>query len=414
MRALGSSFGGMFTGLVGAIVEAWSELRVHRTRVLLSLIGVAVAVAAITGVVAIGGVLEQSQTESSERYGGRPALLSVNVVDSTGTGTPNATTLEAAEARLANRYGIRYISRVLQGQLSLSTPQGIIQSQALAVDPDYATMHRLRTASGRMPGSADEAHLAPSVVIDDNTWKLLGSPPLAGHPTVTLEGERPVTAVVVGLQRADCDQCYSVTMLYDQYLRVAGTPSVDQGYVPTWEAWVPPKNAGALSERFTADLSAEFGSGWNVQVQRNDYQATQFGDPLLPLKLAVGGIAGLVLLLGALGLLNISLVTVRYRIREIGIRRSFGATAGRVFFSVMMESIVATVAAGFIGVVLAIVALKNPLSAALVSRAVQDVPPFPVSAAILGLVVSTAVGALAGLLPALVAVRVRPIDAIRY
>jgi putative ABC transport system permease protein len=265
-----------------------------------------------------------------------------------------------------------------------------------------------------MPDASDERHLAPSVVIDEGTWKLLGSPPLAGHPTVTIEGERPVTAVVVGVQRADCDQCYSVTMLYDQFLRVAAPPAVDQGFVPNWEAWVPPQNARALSERFTSDLSAEFGSGWNVQVQRNDYQASQSGDPLLPLKLGVGGIAGLVLLLGALGLLNISLVTVRYRIREIGIRRSFGATAGRVFFSVMMESVVATVAAGFIGVVVAIIALKNPLSASLVSGVVQDVPPFPVSAAVLGLLVSVGVGALAGLLPAVVAVRVKPIDAIRY
>ena len=113
-------------------------------------------------------------------------------------------------------------------------------------------------------------------------------------------------------------------------------------------------------------------------------------------------------------MLNISLVTVRYRIREIGIRRSFGATAGRVFFSVMMESIVATVVAGFIGVLLAIVALENPLSVSLIGKIVQDVPPFPVAAAIVGLVVSTIVGALAGLMPAIVAVRVKPIDAIRY
>jgi putative ABC transport system permease protein len=177
---------------------------------------------------------------------------------------------------------------------------------------------------------------------------------------------------------------------------------------------VPPPNAQALSTRFATDLGAELGSGWNISVARNDYLAGGGADPLLPIKLGIGGIAGLVLLLGALGLLNISLVTVRYRIREIGIRRSFGATAGRVFFSVMMESVVATVAAGFVGVILAVIALKNPLSASLVSQAVQDVPPFPVSAAILGLVVSTAVGALAGLLPALVAVRVKPIDAIRY
>jgi len=403
----------VLTGLLGAIVEAWSELRVHRTRVLLSLIGVAVAVAAITGVVAVGGVLEQSLTESNERYGGRPALLTVSVMNADGSGSPDADTMDAALARLASRYGIRYHSRVLQDQLSLTTPRGVVQSQLFAVEPDYPTMHRLRTTMGRMPSQADETHLAPSVVIDDNTWKLLGSPPIATHPTVDLVGEQPVTAVVVGVQRSDCDQCYSVTMLYDQYLKL-GAPSLG-GSPPTWEAWVPPKHAQALKLRFSADLSAEFGGGWNVQVSRTDYAAAGGGyDPLLPLKLGVGGIAGLVLLLGALGLLNISLVTVRYRIREIGIRRSFGATAGRVFFSVMMESVVATVAAGFIGVIVAIIVLKNPLSDSLIARTVQDVPPFPVSAAILGLVVSTAVGALAGLLPALVAVRVKPIDAIRY
>jgi putative ABC transport system permease protein len=327
---------------------------------------------------------------------------------------PDTTSLDAAEMRLASRYGIHYHSRVRQDQLSITTPRGVVQSQLLAVDPDYAVMHRLRTNSGRMPDAGDETHLAPAVAIDDNTWRLLGAPPLASHPTITLAGDQPVTAVVVGVQRSDCSQCYSITMLYDQFAQLKpGAPGIDAG-PPTWEAWVPPKSAAALSDRFAADLGTEFGAGWSVQVNRNDYQATQYGDPLLPLKLAVGGIAGLVLLLGALGLLNISLVTVRFRIREIGIRRSFGATAGRVFFSVMMESVVATVVAGVIGVVVAIIALKNPLSADLVGRAVQDVPPFPVSAAILGLVVSTAVGALAGLLPALVAVRVKPIDAIRY
>ncbi len=402
----------VLTGLLGAIVEAWSELRVHRTRVLLSLIGVAVAVAAITGVVAVGGVLEQAQTESAERYGGRPALLTVSVTDPNGSGSPDAGTMDAALTRLASRYGIHYHSRMLQDQLSLTTPRGVVQSQLLAVEPDYPTMHRLRATMGRMPDAGDETHLAPSIVIDDNTWKLLGSPPIASHPTVDLAGDQPVTAVVVGVQRSDCDQCYAVTMLYDQYLKL-GAPSLGGG-PHSWEAWVPPKNAGALSQRFTADLSAEFGGGWNVQVNRSDYQSVSGQDPLLPLKIGVGAIGGLVLLLGALGLLNISLVTVRYRIREIGIRRSFGATAGRVFFSVMMESVVATVAAGFIGVTLAIIALKNPLTESLVAHTVQDVPPFPVSAAVLGLAVSTAVGALAGLLPALVAVRVKPIDAIRY
>lgn len=151
-------------------------------------------------------------------------------------------------------------------------------------------------------------------------------------------------------------------------------------------------------------------------MNRQDYAAYNDGmDPFLPMKLMVGGVAGLVLLLGALGLVNIAMVTLKQRIREIGIRRSFGATAGRVFFSVMMESVVATVVAGLFGVIAAVLIVKNPWVEEFIGQGmVTDFPPFPVEAAILGLVSATAVGALAGLLPALVAVRVKVIDAIRY
>jgi putative ABC transport system permease protein len=121
-----------------------------------------------------------------------------------------------------------------------------------------------------------------------------------------------------------------------------------------------------------------------------------------------------VLLLGALSLVNIALVTVRHRIREIGIRRSFGATASRVFFSVMLESVVATAFAGAVGVLVSVLLVKNPWVSDWISGYLQDVPAFPVEAAVIGLVAATAVGALAGLLPALVAVRVKVIDAIRY
>jgi len=115
-----------------------------------------------------------------------------------------------------------------------------------------------------------------------------------------------------------------------------------------------------------------------------------------------------------MSLLNIALVTIKQRVREIGIRRSFGATTSRVFFSVMMESVVATFVAGLVGVVGAVGIVNSPLIADHVITNVTDIPPFPISAAVLGLVVSLAVGSLAGLLPALIAVRVKIIDAIRF
>jgi putative ABC transport system permease protein len=85
-----------------------------------------------------------------------------------------------------------------------------------------------------------------------------------------------------------------------------------------------------------------------------------------------------------------------------------------VFFAVMMESVVATVAAGAVGVVIAVLVVQNPTIVQAVAVGIEAVPPFPVQAAVLGMLAATAVGALAGLLPALVAVRVKVIDAIRF
>jgi putative ABC transport system permease protein len=153
-----------------------------------------------------------------------------------------------------------------------------------------------------------------------------------------------------------------------------------------------------------------------ADVYRTDYASWAGGeDPYLSLKLMLGGVAGLVLLPGALGLVNIALVTLKQRIREIGIRRSVGATAGRVFFAVMMQSVVATVAAGFVGGIAAVLIVKSPWVEGLIGQGqVTDFPAFPVEATLIGRVSATVVGALAGLVPALVAVRVKVIDAIRY
>lgn len=124
-------------------------------------------------------------------------------------------------------------------------------------------------------------------------------------------------------------------------------------------------------------------------------------------------IGGIIIFLGALGLLNVAIVTVRQRVREIGIRRAVGASAARVFFAVFMESVVATFVAGIIGVGIAVVVVRFlPLET--IGIALSETPAFPAGAAIAGVAISTSIGALCGIIPALAAVRIKPIDAIRY
>ena len=68
-----------WTSIVAAVIEAWQELRIHRTRVLLSLIGVAVAVCSLTAVVALTGIAEEANTESIEASEGQPANLNISI-----------------------------------------------------------------------------------------------------------------------------------------------------------------------------------------------------------------------------------------------------------------------------------------------------------------------------------------------
>lgn len=408
---------GLITFLAGSTAEAWAEFRTHRARVAMSLIGVALAVLALTGVIAVGQVAQQSVTESLERDSGRPALLSINPPSSTrGDGSAVYTgDFDSLVGEEMHRYGIRWWSPMVFGNATVALPDGASPLNLRAVSADYATMHRTRVTEGSWFRPTDAQRLAPAIIIDAEFWRSLGSPPLATHPSVTLISPSPTMAIIVGVTPGGYPGQPSGLMLADAYSALV--PAGDASAIPAqYEAWVPPSQSRALTSRLASDLGREVGDGWEVSVNRTDYQSFAGEDPLLLLKIVVGGAAAVILLLAALGLVNISMVTVRTRIREIGIRRSFGATAGRVFFGVMMETVVATLAAGAIGVILAILALKNPwVTDWLRERAgLEDVPGFPFSAALFGLAVAAGVGALAGLLPALVAVRVKPIDAIRY
>ncbi|MCU1585155.1 MAG: Cell division protein FtsX [Microbacteriaceae bacterium] len=401
--------------LVGSLAEAWAEVRIHKTRVLLSLIGVAVAVAAITSVAGLGGIAEQAVRESSERSGGRPAMLSVFVSPGRPGGVINGPAMGNAFDTVTERYKITYHSSVLGGSREVQFGTGAAPVYTTAVDVDYQVMHRVAVSQGSWFVQSDERRLAPALVVNDVFWQRIGSPDLRTHPTVSLLGPHPVSAVVIGIsgQTFGTDQP-AMYMLPSGFAATSTSASSPEEQQAQFEAWVPPSVAKDLEPLIKRDMVAAAGSGAMVQIQRNDYLAFG-GDQLGPIKIVVGGIAGLVLFLGALSLVNISLVTVRQRIREIGIRRSFGATAGRVFFAVMMESVVATLVAGAVGVAVSIAIVENPWVQGKISQGnTIDLPPFPIEAAILGLVCAMAVGVLAGLLPAVAAVRFKVIDAIRY
>ena len=124
---------------------------------------------------------------------------------------------------------------------------------------------------------------------------------------------------------------------------------------------------------------------------------------------------GLALFAGVIGIMNIMLITVKERTRELGVRRALGATPANIVVQIMMETLTLTTLAGLIGGIFGVFALDT-LDSFLVSAEDNGIfrhPHITLDVLLNALMTMTILGALAGVLPALRALRIQPVDALR-
>ena len=437
--------------ILGALIEAWGEVKVQKARVILSLVGVVAAVAAMTIVIALGDLLLQSSRELAELYEGRSVTLRLTPESSSASSDGSAgsgpyqdasdpasaagaqtakrpdekDTIGEAMGTLAERTDIHYWSRFSSGggdivETRQARASGQFRGYPLTkigdmvdgvafqgVDPSYAVIYRTRMLAGRWVESSDADQRLVPVVISEALWNQLGRAPIDQVPIVlhTTDG----TAVrVVGVTKSKSS--FDMPTVFAHY--DAARVSFPQMTSPAMIAWVGTENADQARDTLPRALASILGEGWKVSISGGEHE--DIGEEQLgTISNVIMVIGGIIVFLGALGLLNVAIVTVRQRVREIGIRRAVGASAARVFFAVFMESVVATFVAGVIGVGIAVVVVRFlPLEA--LNITLSDTPAFPAGAAIAGVAISTSIGALCGIVPALAAVRIKPIDAIRY
>jgi putative ABC transport system permease protein len=127
-------------------------------------------------------------------------------------------------------------------------------------------------------------------------------------------------------------------------------------------------------------------------------------------RLSGGLIAGISLLVGGIGIMNIMLASISERVREIGIRKSVGAATVDIFVQILVESVVIAILGGLAGLV-ASFALVNLLAS---MAPTENTPIITVGTMIVAFSFSVIVGILAGIFPAIKAARLNPIQALRY
>jgi putative ABC transport system permease protein len=132
------------------------------------------------------------------------------------------------------------------------------------------------------------------------------------------------------------------------------------------------------------------------------------------LKAVVGGIAGISLLVGGIGVMNIMLVSVTERTREIGIRKAIGAQPSHILVQFLVESVTLSVFGGMVGLLLG-VGIGKGGAAIIAKTSGGDFTSFiSMQAVVLAIGFSAAVGIFFGVYPALRAARLDPVEALRY
>ena len=126
---------------------------------------------------------------------------------------------------------------------------------------------------------------------------------------------------------------------------------------------------------------------------------------------SLGGIAGISLLVGGIGIMNVMLASVSERIREIGVRKAIGARSHDIFIQFLAEAVVISLLGGLLGLVASVGLLS--LARDLIPQG-ENINLVPVTAMLYGFVFSSLIGLASGIYPALRASRLDPVDALRY
>lgn len=444
--------------ILGALIEAWGEIKINKGRFILSLIGVGVAVWAMATVLALGGMLGAVDEYYRTISGDGPGMITLHaqrVTDDGSTYDPYAPpwvqqqtgdegvveTVEDANGFPTSKFGAgaRATAESLQvtnWSRSVTVNPEVYTSnwsskcdsemwdcrdsyvELSGVDPIYTKFFAREILHGRELNDSDAMLQMNPVVINEKLWNTIGSPSLQSMPRILVTGDPGLTLTVVGVLKEQTDwESNQIYMHYDGLMASAPKlKGVSASHLEGGELrlLVPVGEESQANEVALGTLRSELDETFQVDSFYSEETGGAGAEEQTVITMVVSIIGGIVILLGAFGMLTVSIVTVRQRIREIGIRRAMGASARRVFFSVFLESVVATTAAGFIGVMLSIFTIRF-VPADIVGFPIPlDSVPYPMSAALLGVLIAAGVGALAGIIPATIAVRVKPIDAIRF
>jgi putative ABC transport system permease protein len=401
---------------------AFGAVRAHRLRSLLTMLGILIGIAAVILTVGLGQGAQQQVGKQISALGSNLLIVSPgSSTDSSGVrgGFGSASTLTTSDAAaLSSKTAAPDIAAVApttstSSELTASSTNWT--TSVVGATPAWLSVRARSVESGRFITAHDvTTNAAVTVLGAETASELFGARNPVGQ-TVTI-GSVPFTVVgelspVGSGSSSSSDQDdQAVIPLSTATTRVIGgtsRTSVSDIYVEATSS----HTVSAAYQETDAELLALHGittssdADFSIASQQSILSTATSVDKTLTVLL--GGIAGISLLVGGIGVMNIMLVSVTERTREIGLRKALGATPRAIRRQFLVEASVLGLTGGVLGVALGIV------GAMVLPHFISDPIAISVAAAVGAIAVAVVIGVGFGVYPATRAARLAPIDALR-
>jgi putative ABC transport system permease protein len=397
------------------IPSALSALRANKARSLLTALGIIIGVGAVIAIVALGEGASASVSSQLQGLGTNVLTITPGSTQSGGarTGAGNAVTLTATDAAaIGQEQGVSAASPVVSGTAQIIAGSQNWSTRVQAVSPSYQQIEDWTVADGTFFTDQDNTSSNNVVVLGktvaDNLFSN-GQSPIG--QTIRI---RNVPFKVIGVLASkgsgfggDQDDTVMIPFQTGQ-VRLFGASSISQIVLQVGDPSQMTTVQTSIQSLLRTRHKLQTGATNDFSIRNNSDIISRVSGVASTMTLLLGGVAAVSLVVGGIGIMNIMLVSVTERTREIGIRLAIGAQPGDVLAQFLVEAVVLSVLGGVVGIALGTgAALLLPVLAGL-----SAVVPWNAIALAFGF--SALIGVFFGIYPARRASRLDPIVALRY
>ncbi len=403
------------------IKSAMRALLANKLRSALTMLGIVIGVGSVVALLSVGTGAQSSITSQISNIGANVITVYAgtrNNFTPSGAGGGSTAQLTYEEAQeLDGLTGVAAVSPQVQSRQTLKYQSSQTSVQVVGVEPDYAIVHPDQLDHGRFITAADVTNKSRVVVVGSQiVTDLFGGLDPVGK-SIKING---ILFQVVGVMKEQgsggfgfsrdttTNEPITTAMARLSNSRVGSQKSVSTIEVSATNSESIDPAIAAITAKLRTLHKLTVGETADFTVQSQSDILSAATSVASTLTVFLGAIAGISLLVGGIGVMNIMLVSVTERTREIGLRKAVGARRRDILYQFLTETLVMSVLGGIIGILIGWGIATAVSAAGLITTVVSA------ESIALAFGFSAAIGVFFGLYPANRAAGLKPIEALRY